>query len=187
MERVVVENAYDPPVVPEAFAGALAPATPCFELHQASHRRAHVALDGHKSACVFHAPDAEAVRIALRQLGEHAALVWSATVHDPPSGAAAADLLRDGATVIVVERSFPEPVALADVQAIEDRGAWCLEEHGVRFLRTYAARDQRRMLCLYAASDAESVRLAQTRAGVPFDRAWPARLLLDADDTPRAR
>jgi hypothetical protein len=78
---------------------------------------------------------------------------------------------------VVVERAFAEPVALESVQAIEDGGAWCLEAHGVRFLRTFFSRDRRRMLCVYDAPDAEAVRLAQRQAGVPFDRAWPARVI----------
>jgi hypothetical protein len=80
-------------------------------------------------------------------------------------------------SVVVVERSFLEPVAFGDIQAIEDRGAWCLEAHGVRFLRSYFSRDWRRMICLYEAPDAEAVRLAQERAGVPFERAWTSRVV----------
>jgi hypothetical protein len=80
-------------------------------------------------------------------------------------------------SVVVVERSFPEPVEFETIQAIEDRGAWCLEAHGVRFLRTYFSRDRRRMICLYEAKDAESVRLAQREAGVPFEAAWAARVV----------
>lgn len=78
---------------------------------------------------------------------------------------------------VLVERSFPEPVELQDIQAIEDRGAWCLEAHDVRFLKTYFSRDRRRMICLYEAPDAESVRIAQTKAGVPFDNVWPVQIV----------
>jgi hypothetical protein len=80
-------------------------------------------------------------------------------------------------TTVVVERTFAEPVAFEEIQAAEEGGASCLEAHGVRFLRTYFARDRRRMICLYDAPDAESVRLAERGAGVPFDRAWAARPL----------
>ena len=88
-------------------------------------------------------------------------------------------------STVLVERSFAEPVAFEDIQALEDRGAWCLEAHGVRFLRTYVSRDRRRMVCLYDAPDAESVRLAERKAGVPFERAWSARTL--RHDGPEAR
>jgi hypothetical protein len=80
-------------------------------------------------------------------------------------------------STVVVERAFGHPVAFEDVQAIEQRGAWCLEVHGVRFLRTYFSRDRRRMICLYEAPDAEAVRLAEEKAGVPFADAWSARVL----------
>jgi hypothetical protein len=80
-------------------------------------------------------------------------------------------------SVVVVERSFAQPVDFGDIQAIEDRGAWCLEAHGVRFLRSYLSRDRRRMVCLYEAPDAESVRLAQEKAGVPFEKAWASRVV----------
>jgi len=80
-------------------------------------------------------------------------------------------------STVVVERSFAEPVTFEEIQAAEDRGAWCLEAHGVRSLRTYFSRDRRRMVCLYDAPDAESVRLAQEKAGMPFERAWTARII----------
>jgi hypothetical protein len=79
-----------------------------------------------------------------------------------------------GVETIVVERTFSEPVRFEEIQSLEDRGAWCLEMHGVRFLKTYFSADRRRMLCVYEAPDAESVRLAQTKAKMPFDRVWTA-------------
>ncbi len=87
-------------------------------------------------------------------------------------------------SVVLVERSFPQPVAFEEIQAIEDRGAWCLEAHRVRFLRSYFSRDGRRMLCLYEAPDAESVRLARAKAGIPFDTAWTTRVVRHGADEP---
>jgi hypothetical protein len=86
--------------------------------------------------------------------------------------------------VVVVERAFPQPVAFGEIQAVEDRGAWCLEAHGVRFLRSYFSRDRRRMICLYEAPDAEAVRLAQERAGVPFEKAWTSRVVRHPGEEP---
>jgi hypothetical protein len=87
-------------------------------------------------------------------------------------------------STVLVERSFSGPVAFEDIQALEDRGAWCLEAHGVRFLRTFFSRDRRRMICLYEAPDAESVRLAEEKAGVPFERAWSAHTIRHAGPEP---
>lgn len=73
---------------------------------------------------------------------------------------------------VIVERSFEEPVEFSAIQAIEDRGAWCLDQHHVCFVRTWFSKDRRRMVCLYEAPDAESVRIAQRKAGMPVDRVW---------------
>ena len=73
---------------------------------------------------------------------------------------------------MLVQRSFAEPVELAAIQAIEDAGTWCLEMRHVEFVRTYFSRDRTRMVCLYRAPDAESVRAAQRQAKVPFDQVW---------------
>ena len=93
--------------------------------------------------------------------------VWAGSVHDAP-----ADAPPLSAANVLVERSWDEPVELDDIQAIEDAGAWCLENHNVRFVRTYFSSDRRRMVCLYQAPDAESVRLAQRQAEMPVDRVW---------------
>lgn len=79
--------------------------------------------------------------------------------------------------MVAVERSFAEPVSFEAIQETEDRAGSCLQAYGVRFLRSYFSRDQKRMICLYEAPDAESVRLAQEKAGLPFERAWAARAL----------
>jgi hypothetical protein len=76
--------------------------------------------------------------------------------------------------LIVVERSFPEPVEFAPLQAAEDAVAWCLEQHDVHFLRSYFSRDRHHMVCLYEAPDAESVRTTQRQGKLPFDRIWTA-------------
>lgn len=78
-------------------------------------------------------------------------------------------------TLVIVERSFATPVAFADIQAIEDAGAWCLQAHQVTFLKTLFSTDRQRMLCWYEAPDAESVRRAQAQAQMPFDAAWACR------------
>ncbi len=77
-------------------------------------------------------------------------------------------------TQVIVERSFEDPAELQALQDLEDRGAWCLEQHHVRFIRTWVSKDRRRMICVYEAPDTESVRIAQRQAGMPLERAWEA-------------
>src|SRR5262245_50559766 len=79
---------------------------------------------------------------------------------------------RVGMEFVLVERRFEQTVTFQDIQKQEQRGSWCLDTYHVRFLKTFLSRDQRRMLCLYEAPDAESVRQAEAQAGVPFECAW---------------
>ena len=74
-----------------------------------------------------------------------------------------------------------QPVALEDLQAIEAAAAWCLEQYRVTYLRTFFSVDGSRMICLYRAPDAESVRLAQSEAELPVERVWPCRGFTPAD------
>jgi hypothetical protein len=111
---------------------------------------------------------AECVRLALRQAGADPGQVWPGTVH---IGAG-----EEEPNVVVV-RQFEAPESLDDLQAIEDAGATCLEMHGVTFVRTFFSLDRQRMLCLYRAPDAESVRIAQRQAKMPLDSVWSCRFL----------
>jgi len=74
--------------------------------------------------------------------------------------------------LVVVERTFEEPVDFASLQGTEEEVSWCLEAHGVTFLHTYLSADGRRMICVYEAPDAEAVRAVQRTSGVPYDCIW---------------
>jgi hypothetical protein len=76
--------------------------------------------------------------------------------------------------LVVVERTFADPVTYESIKAAFERQPGCLEAHRVVYLKSYFARDQKRMLCLYEAPDTESVRRVQDKVQAPFDRAWPA-------------
>ncbi len=174
MDLVILERRPTPPIGVADVETMDRQAQWCMQQYRVRHVTSLLSLDGHRLVCAFAAPDVEAVRDTMRRLGESSVAPWAASVHGPPHLAPAAPLPPTASTLVVVERTFPEPVDFEAIQAIEDRGAWCLEVHHVRFLRTYFARDRRRMICLYEAPDAESVRLAQYQAGMALERAWPA-------------
>ena len=77
---------------------------------------------------------------------------------------------------IIVERNFEDPESMEELQAQEDRFAWCLEQHRVQFIRSYFSKDRRRMICEYEAPDAEAVREVQRTAALPFERVWAAEV-----------
>jgi len=140
----------------------------CYQMHGVHWNGSLLAAGGGRMLCHFSSPDAESVRIALRQSGAKTGPVWAGAVHEAPQRPGA----DPGYSNVAVTRRWTEPVELADIQAIEDAGAWCLEAHDVQFVRTFFAVDQRRMVCLYRAPDAESVRLAQTQAGMSVEYVW---------------
>jgi hypothetical protein len=180
MEHVIVEGRYAEPTTPEAVVERGRGQRFCFDLYRSHPVTHYLSLDGSHILCVFRAPDAEAVRRSLKAIGVLPPdRVWTASLEgkaaDPVELAAMAIAAGSTGSVVLVERSFAEPVAFADVQALEDRGQWCLDLNGVRFLATFFARDRRRMVCLYAAPDSEAVRRTNARLDLPFDRVWAAR------------
>jgi hypothetical protein len=173
MENVVVERRFGEPLTVEGVRALAAAKAWCHDRYHARFRRTHLGGDGMRMLCVYAAPDVESVRQASRTGGIPFERAWGATVHgpgEPEPGAAAR-------TLVIVERSFPAAVAFGDVQELEDRAAWCFRMHDVRFHVSYLSRDGRRMICVYEAPDAESVRIANERGALPFDAVWPATLL----------
>jgi hypothetical protein len=180
VSEIILERTFDEPTTPREVLDGLEVSGGCFDLHRVDWNASYLGLDGLRMVCHFSAPDMESTRIALRQLGQDTSRMWNASLHDSP-GAEAAEI---AAANVIVERSFDDAVELQAVQDIEDAGIRCLEMRNVRFLRTYFSADRRRMLCLYSAPDAESVRQAQREAGVPFDAAWAFDIcLLDNPST----
>jgi len=119
---------------------------------------------GTRMLCFFEAPDAESVRMAIRQAGWQGEAIVKTMNHYQ------ADDQACGA--IVVERHFEEPVIFEDLQATENEHARCLDRYRVKFIESYFSLDRKTMVCLYQAPDAESVRSAQRQASMPFTRVW---------------
>jgi len=172
MDVVMFERQLDPPAAIADVHEMQQAAAWCMEQYRVRHRTSLLAHDGRLLTCAFDAPDAEAVRSVARQVGVPFERLWSASVHAPADFPLAAPFPAAG--TIVVERQFAAPVEFAALQEIEDRGALCLARHRVRFLRSYFARDRLRMVCVYEAPDAESVRDAQRQASMPFEKVWAA-------------
>jgi Protein of unknown function (DUF4242) len=78
---------------------------------------------------------------------------------------------------IIVERTFPAPLAEQELHDVEQRMKPCLDLYGVRWIRSYWSVDHRRMICEYEAADVASVRNVQREAGAHFDNAWAAEVL----------
>jgi hypothetical protein len=86
--------------------------------------------------------------------------------------------------LVVVERHLEKPTPFEEIQALEDNVAWCLEQNGVLFERTYFSRDRCHMICIYEAPDAEAVRTTQRKGGLPFESIWSGQLLVPPEQPP---
>jgi hypothetical protein len=168
MTEVIVERNWDRPRTDSDLMDMVESSVGCLARHRSAWHLSLLSADRRDLVCHFSGPDAESVRIALRQAGSTDLYAWAATIHDAP-GFVDADL--DSANVVVA-RAFDDPVDFEAIQAREDAGKGCLDVHRVRFVRTYFSRDRKRMMCLYAAPDSESVRIAQREAGMPVERVW---------------
>lgn len=174
MTDILVERHWDPALSDADLQGAIASAGDCLGLHRVDWHGSRLSADGHELFCHFSAADAESVRIALNQAGQPRGLVWVGTVHDAP-GAGSDALARAN---VLVARSFEAATAFEDLDAAEQAGASCLLTHRVQRVRSYLSADRRRMVGLYLAPDAESVRLALQAAGTAFERVWAFRPFL---------
>lgn len=168
MVDVFLERQFDPPLTTETLERMMTDGTGCFGLYRVEHVGSLLAPDMSRMVCHFTGPDTESVRTALRKADADVTRLWAGTIHDAP-GTTAAEI---GTANVLVQRTFAAPVALEDIQAIEDAGAWCLEAYHVKFLRTYFSVDRKSMICVYRAPDAEAVRAAQRRADMPLDHVW---------------
>lgn len=89
MARIILERSFDPPLTDEARDRLNARLVPCLEQHRARWIESRLSLDGRHMICEFDAPDAEAVRTALRTAGLAYERVWSARVLAPEAAEAA--------------------------------------------------------------------------------------------------
>ena len=171
MTDILVERHWDQALSDADMHSMLASAGACLGIHRVDWHGSRLSADGHELFCHFSAADAESVRIALNQVGSPRGQVWAGSVHDAP-GRTDGELARAN---VLVSRRFEEPVVFDEIQAAEQDGASCLLTHRVQRVRTYLSADRRRMISLYQAPDAESVRLALQAASIPVERVWAFR------------
>jgi hypothetical protein len=166
MQDILLERQFDPVLTEDSFMEMAREGADCMPLYRINWAESLMSARGDRLVGRFEAPDTEAVRRLAASSQPRNSSAWSGTVHDTG---------RDGEPTVVVERGFDDAVTLDELQAREDAAAWCLEQHRVTFLRTFFSLDRRRMICLYRAPDAESVRLAQAEAKMPVERVWACR------------
>jgi hypothetical protein len=174
MTELVLERRFEPGLTRRDVIDLARDSSWCFEQYRVDWLGSLLSSDGRSMVCRFAGRDAETIRQALVTIAADLHNLWRGTTHEVPDPAEAN---------VLVERSFAEPVALDEVQAREDAGQWCLDAYRVKFVRTFFSVDRKRMLCLYNAPDAESVKAAQLKAQMPLERVWSFEAIGAADVT----
>jgi hypothetical protein len=80
MVRIVVEQVFEQPMSDEDYAAFAKRLDPCLDAQSAVWRRSYMATDKRRLTCEFEAPDADAVRTAMRSAGLKFERAWAAEV-----------------------------------------------------------------------------------------------------------
>lgn len=83
MANVILERRFDPPLSDERFAQLTNQLTPCLDRTGVTWVRSHLSRDRRRLICHFQAPDAGALRSALRQARIDYQDVWSSELFEP--------------------------------------------------------------------------------------------------------
>ena len=145
----------------------------CLDVHRVECRQSMLALGGERMLCHFTAPDLESARRVLRQYDADFDAVWGATIYEaeavPDSETAVAQVLE--------EARYEQPIDIAELEAEEHAASECLAAHDVWRLRTIVSFDQKSVLRIYRAPDAETVRRVRREAGAAAGEVWAYRVI----------
>jgi hypothetical protein len=166
--NLFLERTFDEPLTPEDVIEGGRESKWCFDQYRVRWHGSFLGRDGRTMVCAFSAPDMESARLALRDPDTDLSRFWSGSVHASPNAPAPS---------VIVERSFAAPVTFEDIRKLGDGKAWCYETHNVAHVQTYFSLDGKRMLCFYAAPDAEAVRNVQRETRAPVDTIWTGALI----------
>jgi hypothetical protein len=143
----------------------------CLEQHGVTAVCSYVALDRRTAICVYRAPDADALRETQRRAGLPVTRAWTAEIMGTLVPTSALDM-----ATIIVQRELPSPITRDVLEQLLAREGHCLALHRAELLVSHLACGGSRMLCVFTAPDAESVRIANRQVGMPVTRAWPATI-----------
>lgn len=146
----------------------------CFTLHRVDWVQSFLASNGARMLCWYRAPDAESVRVALRQLGSDMSAVWAGTVAGDP---AATPPLSQANVMAELSLDPARPTAMTTIDRL--RSGACLR-HGVALVRSFVSTSGTRAVCVFAAAGEDAVRAALRDAGLAAESVWRCEPLTPA-------
>lgn len=141
----------------------------CFATQRVRFAGTYVSKDARYAACMYEAPDAEAVRVTQRTADVPVASVWSAHALLEEQVVAAA-----GYSLVVAQRQMPETTTIEYVKYLLTDPKGCRARFRIKLFGAYLSLDCRRMVCCYYSPDLESVRMSSRESGIPLERVWLA-------------
>jgi hypothetical protein len=78
---------------------------------------------------------------------------------------------------VILERSFDPPLTEERHAEFSGQLMPCLDRNGVEWIRSHLSLDRRRLICLFRAPDAGTVRGALRQARLEHERVWSCEVL----------
>lgn len=169
MSLVIVETLADSPLTPESPTDTDRRVLACLAERNGTWRYSLLSRDRLRMICTFDAPDAESVRESYWRGGGVFSRIWAGELLKPEGKPPQ----RHEANLKVIEGSYP-PIGQEEWDEVSRKTLSCYAERGIEWIQSYLSLARTRLICELNAPDAESVREAQHRVGVPFDRVWSA-------------
>ncbi|MBW4618890.1 MAG: DUF4242 domain-containing protein [Cyanosarcina radialis HA8281-LM2] len=172
MTIAIVETLSDFPLNPEEPNDISLRVLDCLAERHATWRYSLLSSDRHRMICTFDAPDAESVRESYRKGGAGFSRIWAGELLKPEG----LQPERHPSLLVVIEGTYP-PIGEEELNEVSSKMLSCYTQQGIEWIQSYLSLDRTRLICELNAPDAESVREAQYRVGVAFDRVWSATIL----------
>jgi hypothetical protein len=174
MSDVLYIRPIDPPATTADVQAMAREAGSCFDLHRVDWIQSCLARDGTRMMCWYRAPDAESVRIALRQLGADLAGVHPISILDDrrsedPGGC------FEGFVAEWAPNSTSASTSMADTA----RGAGS-ERHPVHLLQAFVSEQTGCVIGVYQAADREALVTCLESVGIPPEALWPCTLIANS-------
>jgi hypothetical protein len=180
MATIVVEQRFDFPGSIDDVRQIMQATERCRGLNSVVALSHYLSADGRRLIGLFDAPDAEAVRRAMRSgYASQPQSIWAATTYATQESAGARPSADRSRSLVVVERSYAVPTPFEQVLPSKEILRLCFELRAVNHVASYVAHDQMRIVCIDEAPDAETVRTANRHAGMHFDVAWHAADIME--------
>lgn len=173
MLLAIVETLADSPLTPESPTDTDLRVLACLTECNVTRRYSLLSRDRLRKICIYNAPDAESVRESYRKGGGVFSRIWAGELIQPQG----IQPQRHPSMLKVIECTYP-PLGQAEWQEVSSQILSCYAQRGIEWVRSYLSRDRTRLICELNAPDTQSIREAQHRAGVSFDRVWSATIVI---------